>query len=302
MKKLILLLLLSFSIATIAVGNVRVENAVQNNNDLRVRFLGTGSAGWSADNNDSELRRHSSILVEGHILVDFTQSAVDMLPQGVSPDVVVYTHSHGDHYNPSLALRIGVKEVYMSHTWLEKAQSDFERLSQEMHLLMPRIIPLYEGVPVVIGNVTFLPLPANHFVSLQEQPLMYVIEKEGVRLLYATDTAGLTAKAARIAGVDAHDSKANPITAIIMEATMGVEHEEDFRIFVHSTVGDVLRMVHVLQKTNRYTPPVNQPVYITHMYHKLHAPHKELNETLPSPLQAAYDGMEVLFTCPDKQP
>ena len=166
---------------------------------------------------------------------------------------------------------------------------------------MPRITPLYEGVSVQIADVTFLPLPANHFVSMQEQPLMYVIEKGEVRLLYATDTAGLTAKAARIAGLDAHSSNANPVTAIIMEATMGVEHEEDFRIFVHSTVGDVLRMVHVLQKSHRYTPPTNQPVYITHMYHKLHAPHKELNETLPHPLQAAHDGMEVVFISPEER-
>ena len=113
--------------------------------------------------------------------------------------------------------------------------------------------------------------------------------------MYATDTAGIPAVAARLAGIDAHDPNGKPLMGLIMEATMGMDHDNDYRILAHSSVGMVHRAVEVLQKTKRYLPVDDQPVYLTHMARTLHGTQAELDATLPYPLKAAYDGLEVIF-------
>jgi phosphoribosyl 1,2-cyclic phosphodiesterase len=263
---------------------------------IAVRFLGTGAADWNGKDERGEHRRWSSILVDGHILIDFTPTNLEMLPDGCHPDTVFYTHSHGDHCHPATAIKAGVKRVYLSQTWYDIAKADFQRAAKAVQVAMPEIIPLYVGQAVRIGDLTITPLPASHATGYTfEQTLIYLLEKDGARLIYATDTGGIPAVAARLAGIDVHDSAGKPITALIMEATMGMAHDDDFRIFTHTSVGGVERIVRVLQKTNRYTPPAGQPVYLTHMARTMHPTQKELDATLPAPLAAAYDGLEVVF-------
>ena len=263
---------------------------------IAVRFLGTGAADWNGKDERGEHRRLSSILIDGHILMDFTRTNLEMLPEGCRPDTVFYTHSHGDHYHPATALKAGVKRVYLSQTWYDIAKNDFLRAANELQVPMPEIIPLYVGQAVHIGDLAITPLPASHATGYAfEQTLIYLLEKGGARLIYATDTGGIPAVAARLAGIDAHDRAGKPITALIMEATMGMGHDDDFRVFTHTSVGGVERIVRVLEKTKRYAPPAGQPVYLTHMARTLHPTQKELDATLPAPLAAAYDGLEVVF-------
>ena len=272
------------------------DTAAQNSDGLLVRFLGTGAADWNGIDSRGEHRRLSSILLDSRTLVDLTPSCIDMIPAGVQPDTIIYTHSHGDHYNPEAALKVGVKRVYLSQTWYDIAVAEFKAAAKKLSAPMPQITPLYVGQAVEINSLMVTPLPASHATGNKfEQTLIYLIEKANVRLIYATDTGGISAVAARIAGIDAHDRDGKPITAIIFEATMGVEHDDDLRSFTHTSVGGVERIVRVLEKTKRYTPPMGQPVYLTHMARTLHGTQAELDATLPKPLRAAYDGLEVVF-------
>ena len=76
---------------------------------------------------------------------------------------------------------------------------------------------------------------------------------------------------------------------------MGIGYDDDFRSFTHTSVAGVERVVRVLEKTNRYTPPTGQPVYLTHMARTLHGTQTELDRDLPSPLRTARDGEVVIL-------
>ena len=80
-----------------------------------------------------------------------------------------------------------------------------------------------------------------------------------------------------------------------MEATFGFNDTATTEIYTHSSVGTVLRTTHVLLSTGRLTAPEGQPVYLTHMARTLQGTQAQLDATLPSPLRAAYDGLEVIF-------
>ena len=272
------------------------EPSQEKKEGMSVRFLGTGAADWTGPDNRGEQRRLSSILVDNNVLFDFTVGNIEMIPAGLKPEVVFYTHSHNDHYHPESALKIGVRKVYLSQTWYDIAKTDFEKASKKLNVQMPELIPLYIGQAVHVDGLRVTPLPASHATSkLFEQTLIFLIENSEARVMYATDTAGIPAVAARLAGIDAHDPNGKPLTGLIMEATMGMDHDNDYRIFAHSSVGMVHRAVEVLQKTKRYLPVNDQPVYLTHMARTLHGTQAELDAALPYPLKAAYDGLEVIF-------
>ena len=282
--------------ATSASDPVHIKLSEEAGTPLKMRFLGTGAADWNGRDERGELRRLSSVLLDSKVLIDFTPTDEDMIPAGVKPEVIFYTHSHGDHYNPKAALKLGIKSVFLGATWVERAKADFEKAAKETGGKVPEITPLSLGDKVTVHGMTLTALPANHATGdLKEQTLIYLIEKQEVRVLYATDTGGIPAIAARLVGIDPH-ANGKAITGLVMEATMGMDGDEDFRIFTHSSVGTVLRTTNMLLDKGRYTPKEGQPVYLTHMARTLHGTQAELDKTLPKPLKAAYDGLEVIFT------
>ena len=287
------------AVAAVSANNsdspIHLKDGEEDGSPLRMRFLGTGAADWKGRDDRGELRRLSSVLLDSKVLIDFTPSDEDMIPEGIKPEVIFYTHSHGDHYNPSAALRLGLKRIHLGSSWVERAKADFEKASKETGIKVPEIVPLSPGDKVTICGMTLTALPANHATGdLKEQTLMYLIEKQDVRVLYATDTGGIPAIAARLIGIDPH-AKGKAITGLVMEATMGMDGDEDFRIFTHSSVGTVIRTTHMLLDKGRYVPKEGQPVYLTHLARTLHGTQAELDASLPKPLKAAYDGLEVTF-------
>ena len=263
---------------------------------IHVRFLGTGGADWNSPSESGELRRHASIIADGKVLFDYTPSAADMVPEN-KPEVVFYTHSHNDHYDARAALELGIKRVYLGETWLGRAQNDFQKASESTGKPVPEIIPLSLGQVVEQDGLKVTALPANHTSNYaDEQALIYLIEKDSTRLLYATDTAGLMALALALAGVGQFSRERKFLTGIIMEATMGLDYkDDDMRMFSHSSVQMVANTVKVLTDNRKYATVEGQKVYITHMSKAQQPPQAELDRTLPDPLKAAYDGLEVIF-------
>lgn len=269
-----------------------IPSASEESPSLKIKFLGTGAAGGKGRSGKG--RRHSSILVDGRFVIDFTDDSLDMLPPGIRIDTIFYTHSHNDHFQPSAALRIGVRRVYLNHSWYDVAVKAFREAAKEAGVDMPAIIPTYVGTPVIIGDIAVTPLLANHPTgNAMEESQIYLLEKGRVRLLYATDTSGIPGRSARLAGIDAH-REAYGITALIMEATMA--DPDDYRLYCHSSTATVANTVRVLLKTGRLHMPAGQKVYLTHMASSLHP--KDINAGLPDPLRAAEDGLEVTFREP----
>ena len=286
---------------------------------IRVRFLGSGAAGWKPEmaKKNPHFRRQSSVLLENKVLIDFTMCSFDMLPTDCHPEVLFQTHSHGDHYNPTAAVKSGVKRMYVQETWADAAREEVGKAAAELGLPVPEVIALPFGKPVVECGMRFTGVPANHSTSrvtngVLERTSLYLVEKGASRLLYATDTGGILGDAARMMGIDPHVKESNfsrfaasgsyvhkpqALTAFIMEAT-DTDLDEDFRIFVHSSVQAVSRIVNMLIQNKRLELPPGQHVYLTHLglgdkYRGW--PSEKIDKELPEPLRAAYDGLELVL-------
>ena len=282
--------------AAVGLAGEAKASAPSGDEGLHVRFLGSGSACWEKEPRTSKIfRRYSSVLVDGAFLIDYTWMAEDMLPEGCRPDTIIYTHSHGDHYDPRAAVKLGVKHVYLQRGWLADAKRDFERAVADPSA-MPEIHPLDVCVPFNLGGYEILPLPGNHWTGKpHEQALIYKVTKRckdgPVRLLYATDTSGL------MSTVFFHGCrKDTPLTAVIMESTGNPVQRFGGMNISHSTASTVNDIFTTYLKPGKghYMPNPGQPVYLTHIgYYEWGQ--KTFDEQLPPGLKLAHDGLEVLF-------
>ena len=273
-----------------------VPSAPSGDEGLHVRFLGSGSACWEKEPRTSKIfRRYSSALIDGTFLIDYTWMAEDLLPEGCRPQTILYTHSHGDHYDPRAAVKLGVKHVYLQRGWLADAKRDFERAVADPSA-MPEIHPLDVCVPFNLGGYEILPLPGNHWTGKpHEQALIYKVTKRcrdgAVRLLYATDTSGL------MSTVFFHGCRKDaPLTAVIMESTGNPVQKFGGMNISHSTASTVNDIFTTYLKPGKghYMPNPGQPVYLTHIgYYEWGQ--KTFDEQLPPGLKLAHDGLEVLF-------
>ena len=303
--------------AAVTCGAVSAGFAAGEPRGIRLRFLGSGAASWKDEwaKGNPHMRRQSSVLLDGRVLVDFTPCSFDHLPAGSRPEALFQTHSHGDHYSPEAAVRVGVRRMYVHETWASAARREVAAAAAKLALPAPEVIALAFGRPVEEGGLTLTAVPANHSTSrvtdgVLERTALYLVEKGPARLLYATDTGGIPGDAARMVGIDAHVSASSyaerfkdnpfvrrpePITALVMEATNG-DLDEDFRVFVHSSVQTVARIANALKATGRFTPPEGQCVYLTHLGLKYRGwPAEKIDAELPPGLKAASDGLELVL-------
>ncbi len=198
---------------------------------------------------------------------------------------VLYMHSHRDHFDAEMlrALAAGRElTVYLA--------TDFARrlaacMPSNVHVvgLAPRdtvVTPLGYRVTALCANHVVGDYPA-------EQPLHYIIEKDGRRLYWGTDGAWIAP--------DAWDAlrTARPFDRMVLDGTLG-DKVGDTRIFTHNN----LRMVRELAATFRgagLLKPHGQ-ILITHVSRDSQYPTAELDARLAEDnIRAAHDDEEDEF-------
>ena len=242
---------------------------------MRITFLGTGAADWKTPAENGEFRRFTSTLVDTSLLLDVTPAPLALLPADSRVQDVFITHSHRDHFSPEALASLAPCRVYIHESW-----------AGEVCLPGVTVIPLRVGEWVSIPTgYRVLPLPANHSTSRPyETPLHYLIEKDGTRLLYATDGAWMLNRAHHLLA----DVR---LDGAVFDATIGDGFPGDYRVFEHNSL-DMVRLMHkTLVKTGRLAPDTS--VFLTHLARTLHPDQRTLEASLQPPFVPCYDGFEA---------
>lgn len=257
---------------------------------IDIHFLGTGAADWPSDYQPAPgeaeagaVRGRSSVLVDGHILIDFGATVPDAMRHfgvdaGPITDVLL-THSHGDHCDPdTLRHLVAARGDAGLDLWAHPSA-----LAKLDAVGGVRVHPVQAGESFALQWMAATALPANHEVG-NETALHYVLQKYETTVLYATDCAWFL-KPAWL------HLKALELDALIWDATCG-ETRGDWRIFEHNN----LDMIAIMRQTLETQGVLVQRsrIYLTHLSQAMCAPHEELTARwVPQGFTPAYDGMRI---------
>lgn len=242
---------------------------------MRFLFLGTGAADWKEPSADGEYRRNTSTLVDDELLIDGNETISEHLPALQGVPAMLFTHSHGDHYSQSFLQRVRPARVLCEESWAAEAGAE----------------PLAPGRAFSAAGFGIHPVTASHSTERKnEQPLHYILEKNGQRILYATDDAWLTNHAYHAIKDGA------PLDGCIFDGTVGDAFPDDWRVFEHNTLPMVRAMRRALEGAGFLK--TGAPVVVTHLARTLHPSQAALEAheaDSPAPLIVARDGMTFEF-------
>ncbi|MDD2600169.1 MAG: MBL fold metallo-hydrolase [Kiritimatiellae bacterium] len=263
---------------------------------MELLFLGTGAADWPGNYPPierelarGEVRGLSSMLVNGHILIDCGPTVLDVMKRYkvdfASVTDLLLTHTHSDHFHQKTLLAIA-----------DARDAKLEPLRLWAHPEALKLAPKSSRIekhPVEIGETFKLHefditgLESNHLVtSTQEKCLYYLLEGATKNLLYATDGSWLLKKTWEYL-------QTKRVDVLIWDATIG-EQAGDYRIFEHNDLAMIRHMNQTLKNRNIIKPDTK--IILTHMARTLHPPHNQLEEKLLlEGLIPAYDGMSVVL-------
>ena len=201
---------------------------------MKLTFLGTGAAiciKTPENEIKEEQRRCSSMLVDENILVDIPFQCVDFAEKlGVDISKVTdlfITHSHSDHFQKSVLLRIAGLTRTKLNVWCQADAIENLGLTSdeaaEINLTPVEVMDKWET-----GGATVTALPANHLTTGNEQPLHYVFEKDGKSLFYGCDGGWFMARTWEY-------MRKIKLDAIVLDATVG-DDAGNFRIGTHNSI------------------------------------------------------------------
>jgi ribonuclease BN (tRNA processing enzyme) len=263
-------------------------------NKVELLFLGTGAANWpkrypplNQELSRGQVRGMSSMLVNGHILIDCGSTVLDVMkrydvdPAGITD--ILLTHTHADHLHESSILTIansrdadlGPLKFWGNPEALKKVP-DSDRIEKR---------PVGVEQSFSIDGFEITGLESNHHVAgSEEKCLIYLIEGAARSVLYATDAGWLLTRTSIYL-------KKKQLDAIIWDATMG-EGTGDPRIFGHNDLTMIRHMNQTLARSKVLKPDAK--IILTHLARKLHPAHDVLEKRLlPEGLIPAYDGMAI---------
>lgn len=282
-------------VAATAVRGAGAAKAEMGDGPIKLLFTGTGGADWFEGGNPfgqiktkgaGETRANAGAFLNDRVLIDLTVAGAKNLPKGAQPIAVFYTHSHWDHYQPTMVAKFpSIRRVYVQEGWAKSATDEIRSACGEK---APEVIPVKIGETTVESGLAFTPLPGNHWTGREgEQCVIYSVRTKKSHLLYATDTGGIMAETfSRLSGLPV-------ITAIVMNAMVGPNMRTDRRIFTHSTPELVQETAAALIGVKRYQPPAGRPVWTTHLSYVMHGTQAEVEKAYPQGVVPAKDGQVV---------
>ncbi len=276
---------------------------------MKFRFLGTAAAEgfpalWcecpicmqAAKNGGKDIRRRASYLIDEDTIVDFGPDAfwqsqefrIDLL----KIKRILYTHPHVDHLNPldliwrRLPWYSRVEhsiKVFGSGTVFGRIISVCGELEGIYRLEDLKIEPveLRNGESVVDGDLTILPLEANHAPGKSAQ--IFLLERGGKSILIANDTGWLPDASWELL-------KGKSLDMVSLDSTMGIRCADADR--GHMGVNTVLKTVEHLKKIGAVGAETK--FFATHFSHNGDFLHRDFEAFFaPHGIAVAYDGLEV---------
>lgn len=161
-------------------------------------------------------QNHTGFLIDDLLLLDVGEE--HFLKR--KPKAIVFTHFHPDH-----AFFVFEQQIF---------QPKVPHYGPEPHELLPQVQTITESF--VVQGYKFTPIPVIHALSLRS--LGYVVEKEGVRVLFTGDVAWIE---------KAYLENLEPLDLIITEATFirkgGRINRSGDRIYGHTGIPDLIRLL-----------------------------------------------------------
>lgn len=286
---------------------------------MRITFLGTAAAElypgvWCQCDYCSYARKHGGRNIRFNSAIHFAEKClVDLPPDTVNgaikygidllaTELLLCTHSHGDHFHPSL-----LQWRYRVHGVDSMSESDravaycarfgdlpqlrifgnrkvFEKLSPFLlryeladHALDFTIVEAYHEYSC--AGVDFIPMIASHVDANEERGLIYLIGAQGKTFLYATDSGTYTDRTRDCI-------RAHKVDAVIMECTYGQAEKGGG----HMSFSQMEAEVRFFIESGVFTGAPR--VYLTHLSPHRTPPYDQLSEALNGTcISSAYDGM-----------
>lgn len=246
------------------------------------------------------LRKRSSVLIDGDLLIDLGPDLMAAAMQhGINLAGVRYclqTHEHHDHLDPShFHSRSRFCQVHGNpRLHYYASQGALDRIAAAIGgavrgLTDPAVgdalnltaTPIVPGQDFVVGPYRVLSLPAVHAPELTA--MIYLVERDGRRLLYATDTSDLPP-----AAWDALVAYRLPIHVAVFDHTFGLQG----RSSGHMNHEQVEEQIARLRSLGLLADDAQ--LFATHLGHHSHPTHEELAAfTAPRGYAPAYDGLIV---------
>ena len=256
---------------------------------MEILFLGTGAfdyqpglEGQYRDKFDCDCRRSSSVLVDGRLMIDCGDYALNSLAiAGVKKKEIadlLITHTHRDHCRPDLIEKLAAAVPGGLNVWCHESAAAFFPKSAHYAVHSLRC-----GEPEQIGGFSVSALYANHRTErTEERPVHYVLEKGGKKIFYGCDGAWFltpTFYALMHAG----------FSLFVFDGTVG-DYDGDFRICEHNSIPMVRKLIVSMKPLGVFAD--NCKIYISHLAPSLHAPHRETSRKLAAEgILVARDGL-----------
>lgn len=254
-----------------------------------VTFLGTGAFDYRPELEttcrrrfDPDVRRSSCVLVDGSLLIDCGDWALNSLEVAGTDTAritdLLITHTHSDHcrFDHIGALAEGREKPL--GVWCHASAAEY-------FPALPNcaVHTFDEQIPQTVAGARVTAFLANHRTALKnERPVHYLIEKDGKKFFYGCDGGWFrtgTFQALRDRKID----------LFVFDGTVG-DYNGDYRVGEHNSIPMVRLLLSSMKSTGVFAEGCK--IYISHLAPSLHKPHGETAEKLaPEGILVARDGL-----------